>query len=84
MLLSLNTQSSGGVFNSSLMADQWYATVQNSYLLANNLTVNTSQPLLQANFSEVKVIFELYSLLINVLGDIQKLTVHKHNMITFL
>lgn len=68
------TQSAGGVFNSSLMADQWYSTVQNSYLLANNLTVNNSQPLLQSNFSEVKIIFALYSLLINVLGDIQKLT----------
>lgn len=78
------TQSSSGVFNSSMMADQWYAAVQNSYLLSNNLTVNNSQPLLESNFSEVKIIFSLYSLLINVLGDIQKLTAAQANYDNFL
>jgi|GEM_PF-2878741 len=66
---------SNGVFNSSLMADQWYSLVQNSYLNSIGLSpVGKGSPLSQANFNQTKIILELYSMLISMLGDIQKMT----------
>ena len=65
-----------GVFNPSLLMDQWFSKLQTGF---DNLTTTLDA----ANFSNVKIIGQVFQNLVDVINDLQNLTLAQANRLNF-
>ncbi len=65
-----------GVFNPSLLIDQWFSKLQTGFA---NLTTTLDA----ANFSNVQIIGQVFQSLVDVINDLQNLTLAQANRLNF-
>jgi len=65
-----------GVFNPSLLIDQWFTKLQEGF---SNLTTSLDQ----AGFSNVAIIGQVYNGILDVINDLQSLTLAQANRLNF-